>query len=138
MDKIKSIIIYLPDIVNLVGLIILTFGFVRSGVQFFKMELYRFKGKGNRFRMMEMIRGEIGLYILLSIDIMIIADLINSMISESIESLMYLGAIVVIRTIISYFLEKEVDDVYEKQKKAIVADSETSITPTETNASDGN
>jgi len=88
--------------------------------------------------MMEMIRGEIGLYILLSIDIMIIADLINSMISESIESLMYLGAIVVIRTIISYFLEKEVDDVYEKQKKAIVADSETSITPTETNASDGN
>lgn len=127
MDSIKSGISYLPDIINLVGLVILLIGFVRSGIHFFKMEFYRFKGKGNRFQKMEYIRGEIGLYILLSIDIMIIADIINSMIYESVESLINLGAIVLIRTFISYFLEKEVNDVYNKQKKLILKGFKPSI-----------
>jgi len=123
MDKIKEFIEYLPDMINIMATIVLMVGFVRGGFLFFRMEFTRFKGLENQFRMMEIIRGEVGLYILLAIDFMITADIITSMMFADWENLINLAAIVLIRTFISYFLEKEVEQVHNEQKKFIKEDS---------------
>jgi len=112
MDIIKEVLIYAPEIIDLMGVIILLIGFVRGVIEFFKMEISRFKGKGNQFRTMQILRCDVGLYILLSLDFIITSDIINSMMHTEIDDLINLGAIVVLRTVIGYFLGKEIEEVH--------------------------
>ncbi len=112
MDIIKEVLIYAPEIIDLMGVIILLIGFVRGVIEFFKMEIGRFKGKGNQFRTMQILRCDVGLYILLSLDFIITSDIINSMMHTEIDDLINLGAIVVLRTVIGYFLGKEIEEVH--------------------------
>lgn len=116
MNLIKEVLNYLPEIINLIGMVILLIGFVRSGLHYFKMELFRIQKKGDKFKMMGAIRSEMGLYILLALDFIIIADILNSMIYNDINSLITLAAIVLIRTFIGYFLEKEVKEIHTEQE----------------------
>jgi len=124
MESIEEVISLFPNLIDLMGVLILMFGFIRGGFKFFKMEFYRLTKKGNQFKMIEMIRGEVSLYILLSIDFMIASDIINTMIYRDLETVVILASIVVIRTFISYFLEKEVEDVHNEQKKFTQRDTE--------------
>jgi len=46
-------------------------------------------------------------YILMALEVFIVADLLMTLLSLSLQSLMFLGLLVVIRSIVSYFLEHE-------------------------------
>ncbi len=120
MDLIKQGLTYLPGIIDLLGIVILLIGFIRGGIEFFKMEFNRFKGKGDQFRMMQLLRCDVGLYILLALDFMITSDIINSMLHTNMEDLFSLAAIVVLRTVIGYFLGKEIDEVHTKQSAELI------------------
>ena len=50
----------------------------------------------------------LGGYILLSLEILISAGIIESIIKPTLQDIFQLAALVVIRTIISYFLNKEI------------------------------
>jgi uncharacterized membrane protein len=43
---------------------------------------------------------------------MIISDLLQSIVSRSMEDLLMVGALVVIRTVISFFLNKEIEEIH--------------------------
>ena len=117
MDIIKEVLIYAPEIIDLMGVIILLIGFVRGIIEFFKMEISRFKGKGNQFRTMQILRCDVGLYILLALDFIITSDIITSMVHTDMDDLINLGAIVVLRTVIGYFLGKEIEEVHNDTAK---------------------
>ena len=70
--------------------------------------------------MMQLLRCDVGLYILLALDFMITSDIINSMIHKNTEDLISLAAIVVLRTVIGYFLGKEIDEVHNKQSAEVL------------------
>jgi uncharacterized membrane protein len=53
------------------------------------------------------LRQNLGAYILLSLEFMIAGDIIHTVLKPTQEALIVLGAVVIIRTIISYFLNKE-------------------------------
>jgi uncharacterized membrane protein len=53
----------------------------------------------------------LGNYILIGLEFMIVSDIIHSFLKPDMESLYLLGAIVVIRTAISFFLGKELEAV---------------------------
>lgn len=65
----------------------------------------------------EELRIKLGSYILIGLEILIVADIIETIINPSLEEVALLGAIVLIRTFISYFLEKELEahekDIYK-------------------------
>jgi len=63
------------------------------------------------------IKQQLGSFILLSLEILIAADIIKSILEPSLEDLLILGAIVIIRTIMSYFLEKETADSMPQRRK---------------------
>lgn len=117
MEIIKEVLIYAPEIIDLMGVIILLIGFVRGVIEFFKMEISRFKGKGNQFRTMQILRCDVGLYILLALDFIITSDIITSMVHTDMDDLINLGAIVVLRTVIGYFLGKEIEEVHNDAAK---------------------
>ncbi|MFO7887159.1 MAG: DUF1622 domain-containing protein [Eubacteriales bacterium] len=57
----------------------------------------------------EELRIKLGSYILIGLEILIVADIIETIINPTLEEVARLGAIVLIRTFISYFLEKELE-----------------------------
>lgn len=46
-----------------------------------------------------------------ALELMIISDLLHTIISRSVDDLILVGGLVVIRTVIAYFLNKEIQDV---------------------------
>lgn len=72
------------------------------------------------------IKNAMGSYILLGLEILIAADIIASILHPDLQDILRLAAVVVIRTIISYFLNKEIEtasdqhyDVSVKAKERI-------------------
>ncbi len=112
MEWIKNVLEFAPEVIDLVGVIILLIGFIRGLIAFFKMEIGRLSGKKNWFNVIQILRCDVGLYILLALDFMITSDIINSMVHTDMNDLISLGSIVVLRTIIGYFLGKEVEEVH--------------------------
>jgi len=55
------------------------------------------------------LRQQLGAYILLGLEFIIAADIIRTFIQPTKEDLIVLGSIVAIRTVISYFLNKELE-----------------------------
>lgn len=60
------------------------------------------------------LRRKLGVYLLFALELLIAWDIIQTVIDPTYEILIQLGGIVLIRTVISYFLEKEVSLLVEK------------------------
>lgn len=71
-------------------------------------EWHHLQGQGDRVKF-ERIRVEFGQRIVLAVEFLIAADLIQSILNPAFEELMNLGVIVLIRTVLSYFLTQEID-----------------------------
>ena len=117
MDWIKESLEYAPAFIDIMGVIILLIGFIRGTFEFFKMEVYRLKRNKIQFRMMQILRCNMGLYILLALDFMITSDIIKSMFHKDMDDLINLASIVVLRTLIGYFLGKEVEEIHADKAK---------------------
>lgn len=61
-----------------------------------------------RLEQMTRIKNNLGGYVLLGLEILIIADIVDSIAKPTFQDLARLAAIVAIRTVISYFLHKEI------------------------------
>lgn len=110
--------------INLVGVIVVIWGFVVAAIGFARMKSHHhsvnfFLTEANK------IRAVLGTYILFGLEFMIAADIIHTFIRPTQEDLIVLATIVAIRTVISYFLSREVEatrhdqDVEKEQKQAL-------------------
>ncbi|MGC6770079.1 DUF1622 domain-containing protein [Enterococcus sp. LJL128] len=99
---------------NVLAIIVLIWGVVIAAVDFFKSSLDRSQklliAKNNN-----LIKNFLGSYILLSLEILIAADIIESVIKPTFQDISKLAALVVIRTVISYFLHKEIEDAEKNE-----------------------
>jgi len=57
------------------------------------------------------VRCGLGVKLVFALELMIISDLFHTIISRSVDDLILVGGLVVIRTAISYFLNKEIQEV---------------------------
>jgi uncharacterized membrane protein len=86
---------------ELVSAILIIYGGLRAAIGILLAELYKKPENYSK------IRKEFTDKILFGIEILIIADLIETLRKPFLEELLVVGAIVVIRTILGYFLSKE-------------------------------
>ncbi len=100
--------------INLVGVMIVIWGFVVASIGFIRMKLHR---HSSTFFLIEAnkIRAILGTYILFGLEFMIAADIIHTFIQPTREDLLVLATIVGIRTVISYFLGREVEEARHDQ-----------------------
>lgn len=96
------------DIIDLVAILFILWGFIKSMHGFVVL---RIKNKTLSGTDIKTIRCYLGTYLLLGLEIMIVADIIKTVINQTTEDLIFLGGIVVIRTILSYFLNKEIEEM---------------------------
>lgn len=98
-----------------VSFTIMIYGAVLAIAMLLKNEFGRFTG---RFRMnvLNKIRLDFGYYILLGLEFLVAADIIETILKPTTEELIELGGIVAIRIILSFFLTKELNDLKRKEK----------------------
>ena len=89
------------------GVAIIVWGVVLTVYRLLKLEFNRLKLK-SIYRERESVRHQFASYLLLALEYLIAADIIATVIHPTFEEIAILASIVVIRTVISYFLEKEI------------------------------
>ncbi len=106
--NLKIIFEYLYIIIGTVGVAIIVWGVALTVFRLLKLEFSRFKHK-SIYRERESVRHQFASYLLLALEFLIAADIIITVIHPSFEEIAILASIVAIRTVISYFLEKEIE-----------------------------
>lgn len=103
--------------VESVSFSIMIYGALIAIFLFLKNELGRFSGKF-RLTILSKVRIDFGNYILLGLEFLIAADIIETILKPNIEELIELGGIVFIRILLSYFLNKEINELKAHETKS--------------------
>jgi len=101
---------------NIFSIIVLVWGVVLAGRDFFSSERKDQK-QMTITKVNTLIKNFLGSYILLSLEILIAADIIESIVKPTFQDILKLAILVVIRTVISYFLHKEIEDSIDEEAK---------------------
>jgi len=102
-----SILIAISFLITIVGAVIITWGVLSVIVEFLLSEYNLLTKKEVAEKSEGYLRHKLGKYILLGLEFMVAGDIIHTALRPSKEELIILGSIVAIRTVISYFLNKE-------------------------------
>ena len=109
--------IYLVHISTIIGvgaIVIISWGALLTFFRFVLLEVKRLRGT-KTYHEKIILRHQFGSYLLLGLEFLIAADIILTITYPSLEEIGILASIVVIRTVISYFLDKEM--AYSENKK---------------------
>ncbi len=116
MDKFHAIINAICFTLNIVGALITIWGALIALFAFLRKEMLK---RAEAVRLNDSIRIKLGSYLVLALEFFIAADIVRTIITPTWESVGILGVIVLIRTILSYFLTKDLKD-FSKQEEAAV------------------
>lgn len=105
---------YVSLIIGLIAGLIITYGIVIGIIEFTRAEWRNLRASRARSYNFQNIRHDVGFHILLGLEFLIAADLIRTIIRPSLEELAILGGLVAVRTVISYFLNKEIKQMDKK------------------------
>ena len=100
---------YIAIGVGLIGILIILWGMVEGFIKLVQLKIFQIKNSDKKYSPMEYIRYDIGLHILQGLQFIIIADIIHTLITPSLEELAILGAIVTIRIALGYFMGREIN-----------------------------
>lgn len=102
----ESIVAAVSTGIGIIAGLIIIYGLVLGFIDVVRSEFR--KGEVQRVGF-ERIRYELGFHLLLGLEFLIAADIIRTILGPTLEELAVLGGIVAIRTVISYFLGKEIE-----------------------------
>ena len=103
---------YLTLATGAVGVAVITWGVLCSLYRWVRFEIACLRGAPS-CRGRESIRHQLVSYLLLGLEFMIAADIIRSIRNPTLQEIAVLASIVVIRTVISFFLDRELADTPE-------------------------
>ncbi len=95
--------------IGILGILVILLGVISSLKEFIVLELHHTK-EMDTLKEIGVIRRHLGSYLLLGLEFLIAADIVNTIIKPSIDEVIILGAIVAIRTVLTYSLNKEVSE----------------------------
>lgn len=91
-------------VIEIIGITIIVVGAL------FSLGRFLLKKQGENFRSFRIIREELGRAILLGLEFLVAADIINTVVFDAtLENILKLGLIVLIRTFLSFALEIEIE-----------------------------
>ena len=97
----------LATIISVASLLIVTYGALIGILSFLYNEVKRFTGNYSTTNIRK-LRATFGTYLLLGLEFLIASDILKTVLEPSLNELAILGGIVIIRTILSVFLNKEI------------------------------
>lgn len=116
MENLKEALIIIADYIEIIGVLVLVYGFAKFFVKFIKFEFVKYPFK-SPLKIIQAVRCDLGIFILLSLDFLIASDIIFSITDLSWNQLMRLAVLIGIRTVIGFFLGKEIEEIEHDGKK---------------------
>src|SRR6266478_1045805 len=98
--------------IGVLGVLVIVFGVLCGLVRFVRAEFSAARGMSVDEERKQ-LRHVLGYYLLLGLEFLIAADIIDTLMKPSVQDLIVLGAIVLIRTVISYSLNSELKSEHE-------------------------
>jgi uncharacterized membrane protein len=95
--------------IDLASIAIMLVGSLRFVVGFVRAEAAG--DAAERLRRIDRHRMELGRYILSALELLIVSDIIHTALSLAMADLLFLGALVLIRSMISFFLNREIREI---------------------------
>lgn len=106
--EIKKVLEILILILQGLSIAIIVWGVFLCLINFIKGEISA-KNRSTSVQSITSTKNHLGAYILLGLEVLISADIIDSILNPTFQDILRLAAIVIIRTVISYFLNKEIN-----------------------------
>ncbi len=100
--------------ISILACAIVVYGAVISFIAIVKTEFCRLKGTYDIIQL-RVIRADLGTYLLLGLELLIAADILQTILEPSNQELLILGGIVLLRTVLSYFLNKEIEEIDDER-----------------------
>jgi len=110
MHELYEAIEWLAVIVDVTAVFVMAWGFVMALFGLIRGSIGAADEAG-RIRNLQKMRCALGVKIVFALELMIISDLIETVVNQSLEELYMVGVLVVIRTAISFFLNKEIQEI---------------------------
>ena len=105
----------LATIISVTSLLIVTYGALIGVISFFRNELKRLTGNYSITNIRK-LRAVFGTYLLLGLEFLIASDILKTVLEPTLNELAILGGIVVLRTVLSVFLNKEIKELETENK----------------------
>ena len=105
----------LATTISAISLLIVAYGAFIGILAFLRNEIKRFNGTYtvNNIRQ---LRADFGTYLLLGLEFLIASDILKTVVDPTLDELAILGGVVIVRTILSVFLNKEIKELAEKEE----------------------
>ncbi|MEO1574280.1 MAG: DUF1622 domain-containing protein [Pseudomonadota bacterium] len=110
MATFEAALVVAAQVIDIVGILILLVAAAKFVIRYVSFEFARLRGAEcvGHIRDMRLVLGS---YILLALEFMIISDVIHSALSRTLDDFIILGALVLVRSAISFFLSMDLKDV---------------------------
>lgn len=105
----------LATIISVTSLLIVTYGALIGVISFFRNELKRLT-RNYSITNIRKLRAVFGTYLLLGLEFLIASDILKTVLEPTLNELAILGGIVVLRTVLSVFLNKEIKELETENK----------------------
>jgi uncharacterized membrane protein len=106
---------WVSDGIDILAILIMLVGGARFVLGFVAAELRR--DATRRLQGIEWQRMELGQYILAALELLIVSDIIHTALSLAVGDLLFLALLVVIRAIVSFFLDREIRAIREELRR---------------------
>jgi uncharacterized membrane protein len=113
MESIHYLLTTVAKIIDIIGVIILLYGFIKILIKYLLVEFKNINKTS--IILLQSVRCELGIYILLALDFLIASDIIHTVTELSQRQLIELSVMIVLRTAIGYFLGKEVEEIKKSE-----------------------
>lgn len=110
MDILKGIIESTASVISVICIVVIVYGTLVALLAIIKMELRRIKGNFTT-HYLRVVRADFGTYLLIGLELLIASDILKTIVEPGINELLILGGIVVLRTVLSVFLNKEIHEI---------------------------
>lgn len=102
--------------ISIISLLIVTYGALIAFLSFLRNEFGRFTKQYSATNIRR-LRVYLGNYLLLGLELLIASDILKTVLEPSYTELAILGGIVIVRTILSVFLNREIKELEMEQKE---------------------
>lgn len=106
-NKSMHILEIISMIISVISVSVVIYGTIIAFASFLLNESKRFVGTYTVHKL-RLLRADLGTYLLLGLELLIASDILKTIVEPGLDELMILGGIVLLRTVLSYFLDREI------------------------------
>lgn len=116
IDYVMQVLHIVSDVISIASVSVVIYGTGIAVFKFFKNEFFRFNKKYS-IHQLRVLRADLGTYLLLGLELLIASDILKTIIEPVMNELMVLGGIVLLRTVLSFFLDREIRLIEREGRK---------------------